>query len=190
MAAAGLLQCLVSEGMALDDFALALLRACFEGWVSCTKRSTGCRSNSEVNQLRAEVAKLRSELVESQRVSAFNEARVKQLELQMATEQEWNYETDRFCEDRHPPASSMASPSGQLEQVIFERDQALVEREQLRLELTAMQLVRQSRSEVGAPRSQPGSSPRSPRFARAQLAAVTRQLQDCCVGLAPTGCQP
>lgn len=212
--AAGLLKCL-SEEM-VDEFGVALLRACFEGWVLCTKRRTG-RTGSQgtesdqLRELRAEIARLRSELVESQRLSAFNEAKVKQLELQLATEQEWNFEAVRFCESHGTPqsasnvrpsvASSMASPAdGPLEQAIFERDQALVEREQLRLELTAMQLVRQSRqsreevtsftSSSRLSQSQPGRSPRSPRsprLARAELAAVTRQLQDCCVGLAPTG---
>ena len=189
----------------MDHFAVALLKACFEGWVFYTKRR-GPQS-SELDQLRAEIVKLRSELVESQRISAFNEARVKQLELQLATEQEWNFEALRFCESQTPQtphvpqskASSMVSPDGFIEQVIFERDQALVEREQLRLELTAMQLVSQSREEVGPSHSPSsrrsrlgsvGSPSRSPRLARAQLAAVTRQLQDCCVGLAPTGSRP
>jgi len=199
--AAGLLKCL-SEEM-VDEFGVALLRACFEGWVFCAKRRTGRpgsqgTESDQLRELRAEIARLRSELVESQRLSAFNEAKVKQLELQLATEQEWNFEAVRFCESHGTPhgasnvrpsvASSMASPAdGLLEQAIFERDQALVEREQLRLELTAMQLVSQSREEVPTPSSRLGSPSRSPRLARAQLAAVTRQLQDCCVGLAPTG---
>eukprot|EP00435_Cladocopium_sp_Y103_P069754 s475_g33.t3 len=198
--AAGLLKCL-SEEM-VDQFGVALLRACFEGWVSCTKRRTGrtgrtgSQGESELRELRAEIARLRSELVESQRLSAFNEAKIKQLELQLATEQEWNFEAVRFCahgtphgaSNVQPVASSVASPAdGLLEQAIFERDQALVEREQLRLELTAMQLVSQSREEVPTPSSRLGSPSRSPRLARAQLAAVTRQLQDCCVGLEPTG---
>lgn len=199
--AAGLLKCL-SEEM-VDEFGVALLRACFEGWVFCAKRRTGRpgsqgTESDQLRELRAEIARLRSELVESQRLSAFNEAKVKQLELQLATEQEWNFEAVRFCESHGTPhgasnvrpsvASSMASPAdGLLEQAIFERDQALVEREQLRLELTAMQLVSQSREEVPTPSSRLGSPSRSPRLARAQLAAVTCQLQDCCVGLAPTG---
>lgn len=199
--AAGLLKCL-SEEM-VDEFGVALLRACFEGWVFCAKRRTGRpgsqgTESDQLRELRAEIARLRSELVESQRLSAFNEVKVKQLELQLATEQEWNFEAVRFCESHGTPhgasnvrpsvASSMASPAdGLLEQAIFERDQALVEREQLRLELTAMQLVSQSREEVPTPSSRLGSPSRSPRLARAQLAAVTRQLQDCCVGLAPTG---
>lgn len=201
MAAVGLLRCLVSEGMVLDDFAVALLRACFEGWVLCSKLRD--HSSTELKQLRDEIAKVRSELVESQRVSAFNEARVKQLEHQLATEEEWNFETVRFCQSTEEfpvrsVASSMASPLHRdtvdlLEQVTFERDQAMVEREQLRLELTAMQLVSHSQAatsatspRLGSPRRSPGRSPQV--LTRAQLAAATRQLQDCCMGLAPTGC--
>ncbi len=197
MAAVGLLRCLVSEGMVLDDFAVALLKACFEGWVLCSKRRD--HSSTELKQLRDEIAKVRSELVESQRVSAFNEARVKQLEHQLATEEEWNFETVRFCQSTEEfpvrsVASSMASPLHRdtvdlLEQVTFERDQAMVEREQLRLELTAMQLVSHSQAATSATSPRLGSPRRSPQvLTRAQLAAATRQLQDCCMGLAPTGC--
>lgn len=173
--AAGLLRRL-SEGVLLDEFAVALLKACFEAWVTCTKK---CNVETK---LRKEIAELRSELVEARRLCALSQARVKQLEVQITTEQEWIFETERFCQRSEVLSKPVHSDENRLQEMMFERDQAMVEREQLRLELTAMQLVSQAREDFASA----ASTPRSPRLQRAQLAAVTRQLQDCCIGVAPT----
>ena len=182
--------------MLLDEFAVALLKACFEAWVTCSKKGqkevrrsdierSDVKHEEEVERFKSEIAELRSELKEAQRESAVNLTKVKTLESQLATEQEWNFEAERFCQRQHreqreqweqrmPKALELEK---RLEQVMMERDHAMVEREQLRLELTALQLVKQARED----RAQ---SP--PRLQRAELAAVTRQLQDCFIGLAPT----
>ena len=193
MPVAALLQCLDSARP--DDFGLAVVRACFEGWAS----RIGASACVESEKLRAEIAQLRSELVESQRLRALSQARVQQLELQLATEQDWVFEAARFSSRlaHSPKAISPHSRASrqqekeqkeqkELEQVMSERDQAMLEREELRLQLAAMQVM--TRGREASREASRSSSPRSPVLARAQLAAATRQLEDCFMGLG--GCWP
>lgn len=204
-------------GRAFNDYvgcsitALAVGKACLEAWAT---HSRNARQTALAERLSEEVASLRSELAEAQRLQADSQAKVKQLESWLTREQELSFDaclrglrqndgSQKQIEDKGRPFEEekwlrdKEQQQEVLEKVVLERDRARFEREEFRLELAAARMVSQAREEFQASSSAQGSFCGSPRHGsrkaspepqrllsgRAQMAAATRQLEDCLSGL-------
>eukprot|EP00930_Biecheleria_cincta_P028218 TRINITY_DN19689_c0_g1_i1.p1 TRINITY_DN19689_c0_g1~~TRINITY_DN19689_c0_g1_i1.p1 ORF type:complete len:372 (-),score=77.82 TRINITY_DN19689_c0_g1_i1:51-1166(-) len=192
--------------------ALAVAKACLEAWATWARNS---RQTGLAERLSEQVASLRSELAEAQRLQADSHAKVKQLESWLTSEQELSFDAflrglrqndgsqnrredkdSLFDEERENWLRDKEQQQEVLDKVVLERDRARLEREELRLELAAARMVSQAREEFQASNSAQGSFCGSPRHGsrkpspepqrllsgRAQMAAATRQLEDCLSG--------